>query len=147
MDRNILFLCTGNSARSQMGEALLREHGGGYFRAFSAGTEPKAEIFLPVVEVMSEIGIDISTQKPKSVKKYLGKVHFEKVIIVCGDAEKKCPVIFGPEQRIFWPFDDPVKAAGSREDVLSVCRMVRNQIDKRICEWLREQDIFVKPFS
>jgi arsenate reductase len=147
MDRNILFLCTGNSARSQMAEALLRKHGGDHFQVFSAGTEPKAEVFPPVAEVMRAIGIDISGQKPKGIEPMLGNIHFERVIVVCGDAEEKCPRIFGPAQRLFWPFDDPAAATGSREDVLAVCRAVRDQIDRRICEWLNEQGISAQPLA
>ncbi len=145
MARNILFLCTGNSARSQMGEALLKKHGGDHFQVFSAGTEPRDEIFPPVVEVMREVGIDISGKKPKGFDAFLGKVHFEKVIIVCAKAEEKCPSIFGHAQRLLWPFDDPAKATGSRDDVLAVCRRVRDQINARVCDWLNEQGIPARP--
>jgi arsenate reductase len=141
MDRNILFLCTGNSARSQMAESLLRKRAGNVFRVYSAGTEPKDEVFPPVVKVMEEIGVDISDNKPKGVGQFLGRVYFEKVIIVCDDAEKKCPAVFGPAQRLFWPFDDPASALGSEADVLAMCRKTRDQIDSRICEWLKEQGI------
>lgn len=145
MDRNILFLCTGNAARSQMAEAVLRQHAGEQLEAFSAGIEPKASVFPPVVEVMREIGIDLSSQKPKGIEQYLGRVHFEAVIIVCANAEKKCPTIFGSVRRLFWPFEDPAAATGSPEDILAVCRRVRNQIDRRICEWLNEQGIPAQP--
>ena len=144
MDRNILFLCTGNSARSQMGEALLNKHGGHVFQAYSAGIDPKHEIFPPVVQVMQEIGIDLSEQKPKGIKTFLGQIHFEKVIIVCDNAEKQCPTIFGPAQRLFWPFEDPAAATGSEEDILAVCRSVRGQIESRICTWLQEQEITIQ---
>lgn len=140
MDRNILFLCTGNSARSQMGEALLNKHAGNVFKAFSAGTEPKDAVFPPVVEVMKEVGIDISSNHPKGIEEHLGRVHFEKVIIVCADAEKNCPVIFGPAQRVFWPFDDPAAVEGSNEEVMEVSRRVRDEIDQRIREWLKEEE-------
>jgi len=141
MDRNILFLCTGNSARSQMAVALLRKRAGNTFFVYSAGTEPKDEVFPPVVKVMEEIGIDISDNKPKGVRQFLGRVYFEKVIIVCDDAEKKCPAIFGSAQRLFWPFDDPASALGSEADVLAMCHKTRDQIDSRICEWLKELGI------
>jgi arsenate reductase len=124
-----------------MAEALLRKQAGNRFEVFSAGTEPKAEVFPPVVEVMREIGIDISGAKPKGVEGFLGTVHFEKVIVLCGEAEEACPRVFVREQRLFWPFDDPAAVSGSREDVLAVCRRVRDQISDRICEWLKEQGI------
>jgi arsenate reductase (thioredoxin) len=141
MERRMLFLCTGNTARSQMGEALLRKRAGHIFEVFSAGAEPKDQIFQPVVEVMKEIGIDLSANKPKGVETFLGKMHFEKVIIVCSDADKKCPQIFGPAQRLLWPFDDPAAAIGTKEEVLATCRKIRDQIDAKICSWLKEQGI------
>jgi arsenate reductase len=141
MERKILFLCTGNSARSQMGEALLRKYAGHVFEVYSAGTEPGVTVFPPVVEAMKEIGIDISAQKPKGFDKFLGHLRFEKVIIVCSEAEKKCPGIFGPAQRLLWPFDDPAAAAGSPEDILVFTRNIRDQIRDRILKWLEEQGI------
>ena len=138
MDRNILFLCTGNSARSQMGEAFLQKGAGDCLKVFSAGLEPKKEVFPPVIEVMKEVGIDISKCKPKGVGLFLGKIRFEKVIIVCGDAEKRCPSIFGSAQRLFWPFEDPAAATGSKEEVLAVCRRVRDQISHCVEEFLKE---------
>jgi arsenate reductase len=130
-----------------MGEALLRKHAGDVFQVYSAGTEPKDEVFPPVVEAMREIGIDISQQKLNGIEEYLGRVHFEKVIVVCGDAEQKCPSIFGAAERLFWPFDDPAEATGSEEDVLAVARKVRDQIDARICAWLEEQGIASQPLA
>jgi len=83
----VLFLCTGNSARSQMAEGLLREMAGDQFEVFSAGTEPRGNILPEVRQVMQELGIDISSQWSKSVTEYLGKNHFAHVITVCADAE------------------------------------------------------------
>jgi arsenate reductase len=145
MDRNILFLCTGNSARSQMAEALLKKHAGNHFQVYSAGLEPKAQVFPPVALAMREIGIDISGQKPKGVEQFLGRVHFEKVIVVCGHAEEKCPIIFGMAPRLFWPFDDPAAATGSEDDILAVCRRVRDQLNRRILEWLGEEGLSIQP--
>mgnify|MGYP006281355671 CR=1 FL=1 len=147
MERNILFLCTGNSARSQMGEAFLKKHAGDHFNVHSAGIEPAEQIFPPVIEAMKEIGIDISDQNPKGVEYFLGRKNFEKVIIVCSEAEKKCPRIFGFSQRVFWPFEDPSSAAGSEKTVLDVCRKVRDEIDRTICEWLKEQGIGARPVT
>ncbi len=128
-----------------MSEALLRKHAGDRFEVFSAGTEPKSEVFSPVIEVMREIGIDISGQKPKGVELYLNKIHFELVIVVCAAAEEKCPSIFGYYQRLFWPFEDPSETIDSKEEVLAVCRRVRDQIDMKICEWLRNEGIPAQP--
>jgi arsenate reductase len=124
-----------------MAEALLRKKAGNVFEASSAGTDPKEEIFPPAIEVMKEIGIDISGQRPKGVDEFLGRVHFEKAIIVCADAGTKCPAIFGSAQRLFWPFEDPVKATGSGEDILAFCRKIRDQIDRKISEWLNQQGL------
>ena len=91
---HILFLCTGNSARSQMAEGLLRALAGEQFEVFSAGTEPKNGILPEVQEAMREIGIDVSGQWSKSVTEYLGKAVFAHVITVCADAEENCPAVF-----------------------------------------------------
>jgi arsenate reductase len=124
-----------------MAEALLRKRAGHVFNAFSAGTQPKDELFGPAVQVMKEIGIDITGNKPKGIREYLGKKHFERVIIVCADAEKKCPTIFGSAKRTFWPLEDPAKAVGSQEEVLAFCRKVRDQLDERIQDWLKKEGI------
>ncbi len=147
MSRNILFLCTGNSARSQMGEAFLKNYAADHFNVYSAGTEPGDRIFPPVVTVMAELGIDLSDQGPKGVGDFLGQMHFEKVIIVCSEAEKKCPSIFSLSQRLVWPFDDPAQIAGSDAGVLKASRRIRDQIDRRICEWLNEQKIAATPVT
>ena len=89
----VIFLCTGNSARSQMAEAFLKAYAGEYFDIYSAGLEPKGYILPEVVTVMQERGIDLSGQSSKSVSEYLGRLHFSHVITVCGDAEEKCPTI------------------------------------------------------
>lgn len=124
-----------------MGEALLRKHAGHIFKVFSAGTDPEQEIFPPVVEVMKEIGIDISGQKLKELEQLPEKWRFDKVIIVCSDADKHCPSFFGPGDKMFWPLDDPARATGTPEEVLAVCRRIRDQIDRRIREWLTEEQL------
>ncbi len=141
MEQRILFLCTSNSARSQIAEALLRKHAGDVFKVYSAGTEPREQIYPPVFQVMNEIGIDIGNQHPKGVNEFLGKMHFTWVIIVCKDVEKNCPHIFVDARRIYWPMEDPEKAIGSDEEKLSSCRKIRDQIDQLIREWLKEQNI------
>ncbi len=137
-----IFLCTGNSARSQMAEGLLRALAGEHFEVFSAGTNPKGSILPEVQEVMREVGIDISNQWSKSVTEYLGKVNFGYVITVCANAEENCPAVFlsmGSHEH--WPFDDPAKFASTNEARLESTRCVRDQIEERLCLWLKEQNI------
>lgn len=138
MKTRVLFLCTGNTARSQMAEAFLRQYAGDRFEAYSAGLDP-AEIHPYVHRVMEEIGIDISGQRSKHVKEYMGKLHFGYTITVCSVAEEKCPSVFpGMGQRLHWAFDDPAAFVGSEEEKLEKFREVRDQIDERIKEWLAE---------
>jgi arsenate reductase len=141
----VIFLCTGNSARSQMAEGLLRVMAGEHFEVFSAGTNPKGSILPEVQEVMREVGIDISNQRSKSVTEYLGEVNFGYVITVCADAEENCPAVFlsmGIHEH--WPFEDPAKFYGDKESRLDSTRRVRNQIEERLCMWLVEQGIMLK---
>ncbi len=135
----VLFLCTGNSARSQMAEGLLRAMAGEQFDVFSAGTEPKGSILPEVQEAMREIGIDISSQWSKSVTEYLGKAVFAHVVTVCSDAEEKCPAVFlnmGTHEH--WPFDDPAKI--DDEHRLESTRVVRDQIEQRLRLWLDSKE-------
>jgi arsenate reductase (thioredoxin) len=141
----VIFLCTGNSARSQMAEGLLRSLAGEQFEVFSAGTEPKGSILPEVQEVMREVGIDISQQWSKSVMEYMGKVNFGHVITVCADAEENCPAVFlsmGSHEH--WPFDDPAKFTGDNESRLVSTRRVRDQIEEHLRLWLDEQGITPK---
>jgi len=132
----VLFLCTGNSARSQMAEAFLRKYGGERFDAFSAGLEPKA-INPLTIQVMSEAGIDVSGQRSKGINEFLGKVLFQYLITVCDDAEKNCPTIWpGVNQRLHWSFEDPAKFEGTDEEKLAKFRQVRDLIEQKIIAWL-----------
>jgi arsenate reductase len=140
MKSKVLFLCTGNSARSQLAEGLLRALAGEHFEVFSAGTEPKGSILPEVMEAMREIGIDISSQRSKSVMEYLGKVNFGYVITVCTDAEENCPAVFlnmGTHEH--WPFDDPAKFDEGQR--LASTRRVRDQIEQRLHLWVNAQGI------
>ena len=142
----VLFICTGNSARSQMAEAFLRIYAGEHFDIYSAGLGPKGYILPEVLAVMRERGIDLSGQTSKSVSEYLGKLHFSHVITVCGDAEENCPTIFltmGIHEH--WPFDDPAKFEGSDSERLEFTRRVRDQIDNRIKKWVKSQNIVSQP--
>ena len=135
----VLFLCTGNSARSQMAEALLRKYGGEHYEAFSAGLEPKP-VNPFTVRVMQEVGIDISGQRSKGVNAYLGKVHIRTLITVCDEADKNCPTVWpGVAQRLHWSFPDPAAFEGLEEEKLAFFRQVRDQIEVRIREWLQNR--------
>lgn len=139
----VLILCTHNAARSQMAEGLLRARAGDRFEVHSAGYEP-SQVHPLAVEAMADIGIDISGQRSKGTKDYLGHVWFRYLIIVCARAEEFCPTVFpGVGERLSWPFDDPSAAEGSHEERLAVFRRVRDAIDQRLSDWLTtaEQDV------
>ena len=146
MKAKVLILCTGNSARSQMAEGLLRALASEQYDVFSAGTEPKGKILLEVQEAMREVGIDLSSQWSKSVTEYLGKAVFAHIITVCADAEENCPVVFlNMGTHDHWPFDDPAKV--DEEHRLDSTRSVRDQIEQRLRVWLVEQNITPKEYK
>ena len=128
--RRVLFLCTGNSARSQMAEGLLRRCGADSYEVVSAGTEPKG-LHPLAVRAMAELGIDISRQESKTLQRYLGQ-PFDTVITVCDQAHESCPVFPGAMARLHWSFPDPSKATGTEEVQLAVYRQVRDAIRARI---------------
>jgi len=137
----VLLLCTGNSCRSQMAEAFLRALGDDRFTAFSAGTEPVERVHPLAVQVMAEKGIDLAGQRPKSVGEFLGRLPVRHLIVVCDGANEKCPRIFpGMMNRMFWPFDDPAAVVGAPAAMLEKFRTVRDQIEARIQQWLKEID-------
>ncbi len=136
----VLFLCTGNSARSIMAEALLRYYAGNRFEVYSAGLEPKG-IHPFTLRVMNEIGLDVSGGRSKDVMEYLGHVHMGYVITVCSNAEARCPIFPFTTQRLHWPFEDPAHFEGTDEARLAKFREVRDLIDQRIRTWLAEQGI------
>jgi arsenate reductase len=133
--RRVLFVCTHNSARSQMAEALLRLHGGGAFEAFSAGTEA-TRVRPEAIKVMAELGIDIAAQESKTVDRYLGEA-FEWVVTVCDRARQVCPVFPGARGTAHWGFDDPAEATGTEDERLAVFRRVRDEIDARVRMFVR----------
>ncbi len=139
MDKlKVLFLCTGNSARSQMAEGFLREIGDDAFEAFSAGLDPRG-IHPLTIKVMGEEGIDLKSHRSKHLNEYMGKMHFSYVITVCGKADRNCPAVFpGSGKRIHWDFDDPSAFAGSDEEKIARFREVRDKIKERIILWLDE---------
>src|ERR1700730_4457873 len=133
----LLFLCTHNSARSQMAEGLLCHLGGGQFEAFSAGIEA-TRVRPKAVRAMAELGIDISGQESKTLERYLDQ-SFDKVITVCDQANETCPVFFGAKQRLRWSLPNPSQATGTDEEQLTVYRQVRDAIRERI-----EHELFGK---
>ncbi len=135
----VLFLCTGNSARSQMAEGYLRYVAGDKFEAISAGIEPKTLNPL-AVEVMQEIGIDISRQRSKDVVSLLGQ-HVPYVVTVCDNAKERCPIFPGTWKFLHWSFEDPAEATGTHEEKLEVFRRVRDQIIAHIDEQFVEGGI------
>ncbi|HJX39737.1 MAG TPA: arsenate reductase ArsC, partial [Anaerolineae bacterium] len=136
MKTRVLFLCTGNTARSQMAEAFLRRYAGDRFEAYSAGLEP-GEIHPYIFKVMQEIGLNLAGQRSKHVNEYMGKLHFGYTITVCSVAEERCPSVFpGMGQRLHWAFEDPAAFEGAEEEKLEKFREVRDQIDERIKQWL-----------
>jgi len=134
----VLFMCTGNSARSQIAEAILRKYAGDKFEVFSAGLEPKG-INPYTKQVIQEIGITLEGHYAKHVREYMGKLNFGYLITVCSDAEDKCPAAFpGISHRLHWSFEDPAAFVGSDEEKLQKFRDVRDQIDRKITDWLKD---------
>lgn len=128
--QRVLFLCTHNSARSQMAEGLLRDLGKGQFEVFSAGTEA-THVRPLAIKAMAEKGIDISSQRSKVLTEYLGE-PFDYVITVCDQANESCPVFPGARNRLHWSFPDPSKATGTEADQLVVYAQVRDAIEGQI---------------
>ena len=126
----VLFVCTGNSARSVMAEALLRRHGGAAFEVYSAGTEPKGVNPL-TLRVLADAGIDGSFARSKSVTEFLGQ-HFDYVITVCDQARQTCPVFPGVHETLHWDYEDPAEAEGTEEERLAVFRRVFIGLGERI---------------
>jgi arsenate reductase (thioredoxin) len=137
----LLFLCTGNSARSQMAEAFMRKYADDRFEVYSAGLEPKA-LSPFMLRVMEEAGFDMSGHRSKGLGEYLGRVNFEYLVTVCDEAERNCPTFLpGVDHRLHWSFEDPAKFEGSDEQKLARFRQVRDLIDARVRTWLSEQKI------
>jgi len=132
--KRALILCTGNSARSQMAEGLLRRLGGDRFEVFSAGTEP-SRVNPLAIEAMREIGMEISNHRSKSVDEFRGQ-EFDYVITVCDRANRNCPIFPGRTKRVHWSFDDPAQAEGDERERLAVFRRVRDEIEGRLRDFV-----------
>ena len=130
--RRVLFLCTHNSARSQMAEGWLRHRYGDRFEAFSAGTEATSVRPL-AIRAMNELGVDISCQASKTLDQYVAE-PWDYVITVCDQASQACPVFPGGTQRLHWSLPDPSSASGTREEQLAAYRQARDELRRRIDE-------------
>jgi arsenate reductase len=131
----VLFLCTHNSARSQMAEGFLRAMAGDRFEAGSAGTE-KTSVNPLAIRVMAELGIDLGGHTSKLYAD-VASGAWDYLITVCDDANERCPWVPGSVKRLHWSFPDPSRATGSEEERLAVFRRVRDQIQERLTDWLR----------
>ena len=123
----VLILCTGNSCRSHLAEGILRVAAKDQFLVASAGSKPAGYVHPLAIQVMTEIGIDLSTHTSKHMNEFLNQ-PVETVITVCGNADQACPIFPGQVNRHHWPFDDPAHATGTDEEKLVVFRRVRDEI-------------------
>lgn len=130
----VLFMCTGNSARSVMAEALVRLKGGAAFEVHSAGTDPRG-INPLTLRVLAEAGIDASWARSKSVTEYLGQ-RFDYVVTVCDEARQVCPVFPGVHESLHWGYEDPAEAKGTEDERLAVFRRVFVQLGERINQFV-----------
>ena len=134
----VLFLCIENRARSQMAEAFLRAYAGDQFEVHSAGFEPST-IHPLVYEVMAEVGVDLEGQRSKGVAEFFNEVYFGILITVCAKAEERCPTFPGLGERQYWPVEDPVAVEGSAEEQLDAFRRARDEIKRRMVDWLESR--------
>lgn len=134
MKKRVLFLCTHNSCRSQMAEGLINHDLGHRYQAFSAGTEA-TRVNPRAIKVMQEIGIDIATQRSKTLDEF-DQERFDYVITLCGDAHERCPLFWHGIERLHIGFHDPSKASGSEEEILAKFRKVRDEIRAKLVEYL-----------
>ncbi len=134
--RRVLFLCTHNSARSQMAEGLLRDLAGDRFEVASAGTE-QTRVHPLAIQAMAEIGIDISGHSSKTLDRFVDQ-PWDVVITVCDNANESCPLFPGAARRLHWSFEDPSAARGSEDEQLQVFSRIRNQIQSRIRQFLED---------
>ena len=134
--QRVLIVCTGNSARSQMAEGLIRYEASDRFEVFSAGTQP-TQVRPEAVAVMRELGIDISGQRSKPVREFEGQA-FDFVITVCDRAREQCPAFSGVSERLHWPFEDPAAFTEIGKERLSAFRRLRDRIHARVMVFLGE---------
>lgn len=136
MKKRVLFLCTGNSCRSQMAEGVLRHFYGDKYDVFSAGVNP-ATVNPNAIAVMKEIGIDISGQKSKSVNEFINQA-FDITITACNNVKESCPIFPKEAEYLYWSFFDPAKASGTNEEILNIFRTVRDKIKVQIDKFVEK---------
>lgn len=133
--QRVLILCTGNSCRSQMAEALWESLGDGQWESESAGSKPSGYVHPLAVRAMHELDIDISSNTSKSLDQFQQQ-HFDLVVTVCDNAKEACPVFPGAKETLHWPFDDPADATGTEDEQMVMFRRVRNEIKEKISRYL-----------
>ena len=133
--KRVLILCTGNSCRSQMAEALWESLGKGNWESESAGSKPSGYVHPLAIKAMHELNIDISSHQSKSLEQFKDQ-NFDLVVTVCDNAKESCPVFTGAQQTFHWPFDDPADATGSEEEQMVFFRHVRDEIQNKISTYL-----------
>jgi arsenate reductase len=132
----VLFLCTHNSARSQMAEGFLRELAGDRFEVESAGTE-QTRVNPLAIRAMQEVGVDLGGHRSKTLEQFLDQ-PWDYVITVCDSANERCPIFSGSARRLHWSFEDPSRATGNDDERLEIFRRIRDEISTRIEAWLAE---------
>lgn len=137
--KRLLVLCTGNSARSQMGEGLFRHAGGDGWEVFSAGTNP-TQVRPEAIAVMREIGIDIGGHRSKSVDEFAGR-QFDYIVTVCDSARDKCPVFPGAAKHMHWGLEDPAAVEGSEDVRLQAFRRIRDELRERVKSFLAQETV------
>lgn len=142
--KKVLILCTGNSARSQMAEGLLRHFAGDRFEVHSAGTVAST-VRPQAIEAMRQVGIDITGHRSKCVDEFAGQ-QFDYVITVCDNAKQACPIFPGDVKRIHWSFEDPAEATGSEEERQQAFNLIRDQIRDRLKEFVSSENVALSAY-
>jgi arsenate reductase len=140
--KKVLFLCTGNSCRSQMAEGMVKQYLSKRWKAYSAGTEPSGYVHPLAIQVMAELGINISRYRSKSTEEFQGK-RLDMIITVCDDAAENCPIWLGEGNVAHISFPDPAKASGTDEEKLAVFRAVRDDIRRRVFYYLANGRVLI----
>lgn len=144
--KRVLFICTGNSARSQMSEAILRQLGGNQYEVFSAGTHPGKEVNPFAIEVLKERGIKTDVLHPKKLDQFVG-MDIDLVVTVCDNAKQECPAFPGAKRMDHWSLEDPAAFEGTYEEILITFRETRDEIEKRINEYILKEKLFDNPMG
>lgn len=139
MTKSVLILCTGNSCRSQMAEALWNDLGKGEWIAVSAGSKPAGYVHPLAMKALSEINVPLPSPRSKHLQEFL-EMSFDLVVTVCDSAQESCPVFSGAKETLHWPFEDPAQATGNEEEQLTVFRRVRKKIQDKIGIYISNLD-------